>query len=252
MFLHDVNFEKFDIAHGDTLTAPAHWDDEPFEAIVSNPPYSIRWDGDANPLLINDPRFAPAGVLAPKSKADLAFTLHILSWLAVNGTAAIVEFPGVLYRGGAEQKIRQYLIDNNYVDAVIQLPPDLFFGTAIATCIIVLKKSKRDNATLFIDASAEFVHSGNKNKLTDAHRQKILAAFTARRDIPHFARLVENGVIAVNGYNIAVSSYVAQEDTREAVDIQALNAKIARIVAQQAALRTQIDAIVADLEGEAE
>ena len=157
MFLHDVNYEKFDIAHGDTLTDPQHWDDEPFEVIVSNPPYSIKWDGDANPLLINDPRFAPAGVLAPKSKADLAFTMHMLSWLAVNGTAAIVEFPGVLYRGGAERKIRKYLIDNNYVDAVVQLPPDLFFGTPIATCIVVLKKSKADNKTLFIDASEEFV-----------------------------------------------------------------------------------------------
>jgi len=249
MFLHDVNYEKFDIAHGDTLTDPAHWDDEPFEAIVSNPPYSIKWDGDANPLLINDPRFAPAGVLAPKSKADLAFTLHILSWLAVNGTAAIVEFPGVLYRGGAEQKIRQYLIDNNYVDAVIQLPPDLFFGTTIATCIIVLKKSRRDNATLFIDASAEFVRSGNKNKLLPEHRQKILDAFTARKDMAHFARLVENAGIAANGYNIAVSSYVEQADTREATDITALNAEIARIVARQAELREQIDAIVADLEG---
>ena len=162
MFLHDVNYEQFDLAHGDTLLDPAHWDDEPFEAIVSNPPYSIRWDGDANPLLINDPRFAPAGVLAPKSKADLAFTMHILSWLAVNGTAAIVEFPGVLYRGGAEHKIRKYLIDNNYVDTVIQLPPDLFFGTTIATCIIVLKKSKTDNATLFIDASAEFVRAATR------------------------------------------------------------------------------------------
>ena len=249
MFLHDVNYEKFHIAHGDTLTDPAHWDDEPFEAIVSNPPYSIRWDGDANPLLINDPRFAPAGVLAPKSKADLAFTLHILSWLAVNGTAAIVEFPGVLYRGGAEQKIRQYLIDNNYVDAVIQLPPDLFFGTTIATCIIVLKKSKRDNATLFIDASAEFVRSGNKNKLTPAHQQKILNAFATRQSIDHFARLVENGDVAANGYNIAVSSYVEQKDEREAVDIRALNAKIAHIVARQTELRTAIDAIVADLEG---
>jgi type I restriction enzyme M protein len=249
MFLHDVNYEKFHIAHGDTLTDPAHWDDEPFEVIVSNPPYSIRWDGDANPLLINDPRFAPAGVLAPKSKADLAFTLHILSWLAVNGTAAIVEFPGVLYRGGAEQKIRQYLIDNNYVDAVIQLPPDLFFGTTIATCIIVLKKSKRDNATLFIDASAEFVRSGNKNKLTPAHQQKILDAFTGRQSIDHFARLVENGDVAANGYNIAVSSYVEQKDEREAVDIRALNAKIAHIVARQTELRTAIDAIVADLEG---
>ena len=249
MFLHDINYEKFDIAHGDTLTDPAHWGDEPFEAIVSNPPYSIKWDGDANPLLINDPRFAPAGVLAPKSKADLAFTLHILSWLAVNGTAAIVEFPGVLYRGGAEQKIRQYLIDNNYVDAVIQLPPDLFYGTTIATCIIVLKKSKHDNATLFIDASSEFIRSGNKNKLTDANQQKILDAFTARQNIDHFSRLVENGDIAANGYNIAVSSYVAQEDTREIVDIKKLNAEITEIVSRQAALRTQIDAIVSDLEG---
>ncbi|HQN64811.1 MAG TPA: type I restriction-modification system subunit M [Methylophilus sp.] len=250
MFLHDVNYEKFDIAHGNTLTDPAHWDDEPFEAIVSNPPYSIKWDGDANPLLINDPRFAPAGVLAPKSKADLAFTMHILNWLAVNGTAAIVEFPGVLYRGGAEQKIRQYLIDNNYVDAVIQLPADLFFGTTIATCILVLKKSKHDNATLFIDASNEFVRSGNKNKLLPEHQQRILGAYTERKSIDHFARLVDNGDIAENGYNIAVSSYVEQADTREIVNIKALNAEIARIVKRQAELRSQIDAIVADLEGE--
>ena len=250
MFLHDINYEKFDIAHGDTLTDPAHWDDEPFEAIVSNPPYSIRWDGDANPLLINDPRFAPAGVLAPKSKADLAFTMHMLSWLATSGTAAIVEFPGVLYRGGAEQKIRKYLIDNNYVDTVIQLPPDLFFGTTIATCIIVLKKSKRDNATLFIDASAEFVRVGNKNKLTETNRQKIIDAFTARKDIVHFTKLVENADLATNGYNIAVSSYVEQADNSEAVDIRALNAKIAGIVTRQAELRAQIDAIVAELDGE--
>jgi type I restriction enzyme M protein len=249
MFLHNVNYEKFNIAHGDTLIDPAHWDDEPFEAIVSNPPYSIKWDGDANPLLINDPRFAPAGVLAPKSKADLAFTLHILSWLAVNGTAAIVEFPGVLYRGGAEAKIRKYLIDNNYVDAVIQLPPDLFFGTTIATCIIVLKKSKRDNATLFIDASSLFVRSGNKNKMLLDHQRKILDTFTARQNIDHFARMVENGDIAANGYNIAVSSYVEQADTSEAVDIRELNEKISGIVARQAELRKQIDAIVADLEG---
>ena len=249
MFLHDVNFEHFDIAHGDTLIDPAHWDDEPFEAIVSNPPYSTKWEGDANPLLINDPRYAPAGVLAPKSKADLAFTMHILSWLAVNGTAAIVEFPGVLYRGGAEQKIRQYLVDNNFVDAVIQLPPDLFFGTTIATCIIVLKKSKPDNKTLFIDASAEFVRQGNKNKLTAEHQQKILDALTAREDIAHFATLIDNADIAANSYNIAVSSYVAAEDTRVAVDITELKAEIARIVARQAELRTEIDAIVADLEG---
>lgn len=248
MFLHDVNFEKFNIVHGDTLTDPGHMDDEPFEAIVSNPPYSIKWEGDANPLLINDPRFSPAGVLAPKSKADLAFTMHILSWLAVDGTAAIVEFPGVLYRGGAEQKIRQYLVDNNYVDTVIQLPPDLFYGTTIATCIIVLKKSKRENNILFIDGSALFTRSGNKNILTPKHQQRILDAFIARKDEDHFACLVPNAKIAENNYNIAVSSYVQQKDTREQIDIRALNAKIAEIVKRQSELRTQIDVIVNDLE----
>lgn len=248
MFLHDINYEKFDIAHGDTLTDPAHWDEEPFEAIVSNPPYSTKWDGDANPLLINDPRFAPAGVLAPKSKADLAFTLHILSWLAVDGTAAIVEFPGVLYRSGAEQKIRKYLIDNNFVDAVIQLPPDLFFGTGIATCIVVLKKSKVENKTLFIDASAQFVRGGNKNTLTDVNQKMILDSFTNRDDLAHFARLVENSELAANDYNLSVSSYVQAEDTRVAVDIKTLNVEIERIVTRQSKLRVAIDAIVADLE----
>jgi type I restriction enzyme M protein len=237
------------IANGDTLTDPKHWDDEPFDAIVSNPPYSINWEGDSNPLLINDPRFSPAGVLAPKSKADLAFTMHMLSWLSTVGTAAIVEFPGVLYRGGAEQKIRKYLVDNNYIDTVIQLPPDLFFGTTIATCIIVLKKSKKDNKTLFIDASAEFVRGGNKNKLTEENRARILKAFIARADIEHFARLVENKSIAENDYNIAVSSYVAQKDTREVIDITTLNAEIAGIVARQNELRAAIDEIINDIEG---
>jgi len=208
MFLHDVNYDHFDIAHGDTLTDPKHWDDEPFDAIVSNPPYSIKWDGDANPLLINDPRFSPAGVLAPKSKADLAFTMHMLSWLSTSGTAAIVEFPGVLYRGGAEAKIRKYLVENNYLDAVIQLPPDLFFGTTIATCIVILKKSKTENKTLFIDASKEFVRGGNKNKLSEENRKKILSAFTQRKDIEYFAKLVDNKAIAENDYNLSVSSYV--------------------------------------------
>ena len=249
MFLHDVNYEKFDIAQGDTLIDPAHWDDEPFEAIVSNPPYSTKWEGDSNPLLINDPRFAPAGVLAPKAKADLAFTMHILHWLAVNGTAAIVEFPGVLYRPGAEQKIRQYLVDNNYVDAVIQLPPDLFFGTPIATCIIVLKKSKFDNSTLFIDASAECARRGNKNTLAPMHRQRILDASAGRRDIAHFAKLIDNKAIAKNGYNLAVSSYVEQIDKRAEINIASLNADIAGIVMRQAQLREEIDAIVAELEG---
>ncbi len=249
MFLHNINYEKFDIACGNTLTDPKHWDDEPFEAIVSNPPYSISWEGDDNPLLINDERFAPAGVLAPKSKADLAFTMHMLSWLATSGTAAIVEFPGVLYRGGKEQKIRQYLIDNNFVDCVIQLPANLFFGVSIATCIIVLKKSKKDNAVLFIDASNEFIHSGNKNKLTDENIEKILTAYIERADKDHFAKLVSNDEIGKNDYNISVSSYVEQEDTREVVNIEELNASLVEIVAKQNELRVQIDAIVADLEG---
>jgi type I restriction enzyme M protein len=249
MFLHDINYEKFNIAHGDTLTDPAHWDDEPFDAIVSNPPYSINWEGDANPLLINDPRFSPAGVLAPKSKADLAFTLHILSWLSTSGTAAIVEFPGVLYRGGAEQKIRKYLVDNNFVDTVIQLPPDLFFGTSISTCIVILKKSKKDNSTLFINASAEFVRGGNKNKLSQANQDKILEAFSNREDIEHFGKLVPNSEIAENDYNLAVSSYIDELDTTIATDITELNAYIAEIVKKQSELRIQIDAIVADIEG---
>jgi len=249
MFLHDINFNKFDIAHGDTLTDPKHWDDEPFDAIVSNPPYSIKWEGDSNPVLINDPRFAPAGVLSPKSKADLAFAMHMLSWLSTSGTAAIVNFPGVLYRGGAEQKIRKYLIDNNYIDTVIQLPPDLFFGTTIATCVVVLKKSKKDNSTLFIDASAEFVREGNKNKLSEQNREKILNAFIERKDIPHFAKLVPNQTIAENDYNIAVSTYVAQKEDREEVDIKKLNAEIEQIVARQAELRKAIDEIVKELEG---
>lgn len=248
MFLHDINYNHFDVALGDTLIDPKHWDDEPFDAIVSNPPYSIRWEGDANPLLINDSRFSPAGVLAPKSKADLAFTMHMLSWLSTSGTAAIVEFPGVLYRGGAEQKIRKYLIDNNYVDTVIQLPPDLFFGTTIATCIIVLKKSKKDNKILFIDASAEFVRNGNKNKLSEANRLKILEAFSSRKDSEYFAKLVDNKDIADNDYNIAVSSYITAEDAREEINITELNAKISQIVAKQSELRNAIDEIVSDIE----
>lgn len=248
MFLHDINYEKFSIAHGNTLTDPAHWDDEPFEAIVSNPPYSIKWDGDANPLLINDQRFAPAGVLAPKSRADLAFTMHMLHWLAVDGTAAIVEFPGVLYRGGAEKKIRKYLVDNNYVDTVIQLPPDLFFGTTIATCILVLKKSKTDNSVLFVNGSDEFVRSGNKNKLNETNRKTILDTVVAREGSEYFAELIPNEQIADNDYNLAVSSYVEVEDTREVIDITELNARINDIVARQAELRASIDQIVADLE----
>ncbi len=249
MFLHDINYEQFDIAHGNTLTEPKHWDDEPFEAIVSNPPYSIKWDGDNNPILINDERFTPAGVLAPKSKADMAFVMHMLSWLATNGTAAIVCFPGIMYRAGAEQKIRKYLVDNNYVDCVIQLPPDLFFGPTIATCILVLKKNKADNKTLFIDASAEFQRGAAKNKLTEANINKILDYYIKRDTREHFSRLVDNAEIAEYDYNISVGTYVAQADNREIVDIKELNAQIAEIVAREDKLRKEIDEIISDIEG---
>ncbi len=249
MFLHDIGYDKFSIGHGDTLTEPLHWDDEPFEIIVSNPPYSIKWDGDTNPLLINDPRFAPAGVLAPKSKADLAFIMHSLSWLANTGTAAIVCFPGILYRGGAEQKIRKYLIDNNFVDCIIQLPDNLFYGTSIATCIMVLKKSKRENSTLFIDASCESVKVTNSNKLAPKNVKTIFDAYMSRMDVDYFAQLVPNDKIAEQDYNLSVSTYVEQEDTREAVNITTLNTEIERLVAREDELRREIHAIIAEIEG---
>ena len=248
MFLHDIGYEKFDIAHGDTLKAPAHWDDEPFEAIVSNPPYSIRWEGDDNPILINDPRFSPAGILAPKSKADLAFIMHALSWLAPNGTGAIVCFPGIMYRGGAEQKIRKYLVDNNYVDCIIQLPDNLFYGTSIATCIMVIKKNKMDNSTLFINATKECVKVTNNNKLTDTNIDNIIEIYKAREDREYVSRLVPNSEVAEQEYNLSVSTYVEQEDTREVIDITELNKEIARIVEHEEVLRTEIDKIVAEIE----
>lgn len=250
MFLHDIDFDKFNIAHEDTLISPQHWDEEPFEVIVSNPPYSIKWEGDDNPVLINDPRFSPAGVLAPKSKADLAFIMHSLAWLATNGTAAIVCFPGIMYRGGAEKKIRQYLIDNNFIDCIIQLPGNLFFGTSIATCIMVLKKSKAENKTLFIDASKEFVKVTNNNKLTEDNIAKIVASFIDRKDKDYFCRLVYNDKIAEQDYNLSVSTYVEQEDTREVINITELNAEIKRIVAREQVLRDEIDKIIAEIEAE--
>lgn len=249
MFLHDIEFDKFDIACEDTLTNPQHWDDEPFELIVSNPPYSIKWAGDENPLLINDPRFAPAGVLAPKSKADLAFIMHSLAWLASNGTAAIVCFPGIMYRGGAEQKIRKYLVDNNFIDCIIQLPSNLFFGTSIATCIMVLKKGKTDNRVLFIDASSECVKVTNNNKLTPENINKIVDTFAQRAEEAHSSHLAEYSEVQENDYNLSVSTYVEAKDTREKIDIVKLNAEIAQIVARENELRAAIDQIVAEIEG---
>lgn len=248
MFLHDINYNKFNIARGDTLIDPKHWDDEPFDAIVSNPPYSIKWAGKSNPLLINDERFAPAGILAPESKADLAFTMHMLSWLSAKGTAAIVEFPGVLYRGGAEAKIRKYLI--NFVDAVIQLPSDLFFGTSIATCILVLKKNKRDNSVLFVDASEEFVRNTNKNKLSDTNIENILSLLKNRVDVENKAILVPNEEIAENDYNISVNSYLKTTTDEVEIDIVELNKNIQEIVTKQDQVRKELDAIIRDLESD--
>ena len=247
MFLHDIEFDKFNIACEDTLTSPQHWDDEPFELIVSNPPYSIKWAGKDDSLLINDPRFAPAGVLAPKGKADM----HSLSWLAANGTAAIVCFPGIMYRGGAEQKIRKYLVENNYVDCIIQLPGNLFFGTSIATCIMVMKKNKTDNDVLFIDATKECIKVTNNNKLTEENIDRIVSVFTKREEVKHLAYVAACEEIAENDYNLSVSTYVEPEDTREKIDIVKLNAEIKEIVVREQVLRDEIDKIIAEIEVDA-
>ncbi len=249
MFLHDVGFDMFDIACGDTLKDPAHWDEEPFDLIVSNPPYSIKWDGDSNPVLANDPRFAPAGVLAPKSKADLAFVMHALSWLSPSGTAAIVCFPGIMYRGGAEAKIRKYLIDNNFVDCIIQLPANLFFGTSIATCIMVLKKNKNSSDVLFIDATEEYIKVTNNNRLTDDNIARIVDVFETREEVEHFSKLASHDEIEANEYNLSVSTYVEKPDLREKIDIVSLNAELKEIVAREQVLRDEIDKIVAEIGG---
>ena len=248
MFLHDIGYDKFSIEHGDTLIDPKHWDDEPFEAIVSNPPYSIKWEGSDNGTLINDPRFSSAGVLAPKSKADFAFIMHSLHWLATNGTAAIVCFPGIMYRGGAEQKIRKYLIDNNYIECIIQLPENLFYGTNIATCIMVLKKSKIDNKTLFIDASRESVKATNSNKLSPDNIKNILNAYKCRKTEEYFTALVKQEDIKKEDYNLSVSTYVENESTREIIDIEALSSEISQIIERENTLRTEINAIIAKIE----
>ena len=248
MFLHNINYNNFSIERGDTLIHPAHWNDEPFDAIVSNPPYSIKWAGKSNPILINDERFAPAGILAPESKADLAFTMHMLSWLSPKGTAAIVEFPGVLYRGGAEQKIRQYMIDNNFVDTVIQLPPDLFFGTSIATCILVLKKNKQDNNILFVDASEECVRNTNKNKLSDDNINNIVNLLKDRKSVENKSYLATYDEVKDNDYNISVNSYLKTNTDDNNIDIVEVNKKLAEVVPKQQQIRKELDEIIKELE----
>ena len=251
MFLHNINYDKFDIALGNTLMNPQFGDDKPFDAIVSNPPYSVKWIGSDDPTLINDERFAPAGVLAPKSKADFAFVLHALSYLSAKGRAAIVSFPGIFYRGGAEQKIRQYLVDNNYVETVIALAPNLFFGTSIAVNILVLSKHKPNTQTQFIDASGLFKSATNNNILEEEHIEQILKLFADKEDVPHLARTVSNDEIAneENNYNLSVSTYVEPKDTREIINIDKLNAEIKQTVANIDRLRAEIDKIVAEIEG---
>lgn len=248
MFLHNINYDKFEIALGDTLLAPQFGDSKPFDAIVSNPPYSIKWIGSDDPTLINDDRFAPAGVLAPKSKADFAFILHALSYLSAKGRAAIVTFPGIFYRGGAEAKIRQYLIDNNFVESVIALAPNLFFGTSIAVNILVLSKSKHDNKTQFIDASDIFKKETNNNILTDEHINQILTLFANKTDVPHQVAMVDYDTIKASDYNLAVSSYVEAKDTREVIDIDVLNEEIRQTVSKISTLRQSIDEIIKEIE----
>ncbi len=249
MFLHNINYDKFNIELGNTLINPHFGDDKPFDAIVSNPPYSVKWIGSDDPTLINDERFAPAGVLAPKSKADFAFVLHALSYLSSKGRAAIVCFPGIFYRGGTEQKIRKYLVDNNYVESVISLAPNLFFGTTIAVNILVLAKNKKDTTTQFIDASGLFKKETNNNVLLDEHIEQIMAVFDSKENIDHFALSVPFEKVAANGYNLSVSSYVEAKDTREVVDIVQLNAELQTTVIKIEQLRKEIDAIVAEIEG---
>lgn len=248
MFLHNINYNKFEIALGDTLLNPKFGNEKPFDAIVSNPPYSIKWIGNGDPTLINDDRYAPAGILAPKSKADFAFILHALSYLSERGRAAIVSFPGIFYRGGAEQKIRKYLIDNNFVETVIALAPNLFYGTSIAVNILVLAKNKTVRTTQFIDASKLFKKETNNNVLTDKHVEEIMQVFSSKQDVEYFAKSVANQTIADNDYNLSVSSYVEAEDTREIIDITQLNAELKNTVAKIDRLRAQIDAIVAEIE----
>ncbi len=248
MFLHNINYDKFNVQLGDTLRNPHFQNDKPFDAIVSNPPYSVKWIGSDDPTLINDERFAPAGVLAPKSKADLAFVLHALSYLSSKGRAAIVCFPGIFYRGGAEQKIRQYLVDNNYVETVISLAPNLFYGTTIAVNILVLAKNKTDTKVQFIDASGLFKKETNNNILTDQHIETIMEAFDRKEDEEHFAISVDSEAIAANDYNLSVSSYVEAKDDREVINITELNAEIKTTVAKIDQLRADIDAIIAEIE----
>ena len=250
MFLHNVNYDKFDIALGNTLLDPQFGDEKPFDAIVSNPPYSINWIGNDDPTLINDERFAPAGVLAPKSKADFAFVLHALSYLSSKGRAAIVCFPGIFYRGGAEQKIRKYLIDNNFVETVISLAPNLFYGTSIAVNILVLSKSKTDTKTQFIDVSGiEFYKKEtNNNILTNDHIEEIIKMFDNKEDIDHVSKSVENDKIAEENYNLSVSSYVEAKDTREIIDINVLNTEIKTTVSKIDKLRAEIDNIITEIE----
>ena len=250
MFLHNVNYNNFSIKRGDTLLNPLHKDEKPFDAIVSNPPYSIKWVGDGDPVLINDERFAPAGKLAPKSYADYAFIMHSLSYLSSKGCAAIVCFPGIFYRKGAEQTIRKYLIDNNFIDCVIQLPENLFFGTSIATCILVMAKNKVENKVLFIDASKEFKKETNNNILEEENIAAIVEEFANRTDKQYFSRYVDVDEIVQNDYNLSVSTYVEKEDTREVIDIKVLNDQIKETVEKIDILRAEINKIVRELKNE--
>ncbi|MBN4089559.1 type I restriction-modification system subunit M [Mycoplasma enhydrae] len=249
MFLHNVSYEKFNIKRGDTLLEPLHQDLKPFDAIVSNPPYSVSWEGKKNPLLSSDERYAPAGVLAPDSKGDYAFIMHIIDHLSSSGTAAVVEFPGILYRTGAEQKIRKYLVEENFIDSIIQLPQDLFFGNSISTCIVVFRKNKANNQNiLFVDASEEFIRIDSKNKLTNENISNIIDAVRHKKEIPHFSKLINKAEVVQNNYNLSVNQYVEQKDNKEIIDIKVLNEEIKVVSLKVNNLREQIDKIIKELD----
>jgi type I restriction enzyme M protein len=249
MFLHNIEYNKFNITLGNTLLDPHFKDNNQFDAIVSNPPYSVSWVGNDDIKLINDERFAPAGVLAPKSKADFAFVLHCLNYLSSKGRAAIVCFPGIFYRGGAEQKIRKYLVDNNYIETVISLAPNLFYGTSISVNILILSKHKSDTTIQFIDASSLFKKETNNNILTDEHITQIIQLFDTKSDVEHLAKSVEYDIIQQNDYNLSVSSYVEAPDTREVIDISQLNSELKTIATNINNLRLSIGEIISQIEG---
>lgn len=254
MFLHNVNCSNFDIQYGDTLTNPKHSLDQRYDIIVSSPPYSIKWEGQDNPILINDERYSPAGILAPKSYADIAFIMHSLYLLKASGTAAIVCYHGIFYRSGAEQKIRKYLVDNNFIDTIIRLPDNLFYGKQVIANILVLSKSKKDNGILFIDASNLFIKVANQKKLSDENIDEIIKLYHDRKDVDKLSRFVSQDEIVGKDYDLQVDTYILKNlyilknDETDAADIKQLNEEINQLSKINQESKQAIREIINELE----